>query len=159
MCKIKDEWSDYSKGVIAGSKGRGALIAAMVDACAELGIDVEALTDKCIYPSGVAASKNASGDEPDDFIRFMTAVNCEVFDKEVVKLDPEHSIARFHYCPLYAAWKEMGLPPEKISYLCDLASKSDYGRASNFKNVVLTFPKRLADGDEYCELDARRREG
>lgn len=158
MCVLKDSCSDYAKGVVAGSKSRGRLIADLTKACEDLGYDVEALTDRCIYPGGAAASAKAAGDNPDDFIRFMTAINCEVFDKEVVKLEPEHSVARFHYCPLYAAWKEMGLPPERIAYLCDLASKSDYGRASNFKHVTLTFPKRLADGDAYCELDAKWKE-
>jgi len=129
----------------------------MAQACEELGYDVEALTDKCIYSSGVTASAGAAGDDPDEFVRFMTAENVEVFDKEVVQLQPEHSVARFHFCPLWAAWKEMGLSPERIARLCDLACKSDYGRASNFKNTVLTFPKRLACGDEYCQLDARKK--
>lgn len=157
MCVMKETCPDFARGVVAGSKSRGVLIEHMVKACEELGYDVEALTDRCIYPSGVAASAKALGDDPDDFIRFMTAINVDVFDKEVIQLDPEHSVARFHFCPLYAAWKEMGLPPERISYLCDLASKADYGRASNFENVELTFPKRLADGDAYCELDAKRK--
>jgi hypothetical protein len=157
MGKLEKELSDMAKGIIAGTKTRANLISSMVCACEELGIDVEALTDRCIYPSGVVASKNVPGDNPDDFIKFMAAQNAnfEVFQKEIIKLNPKHSIARFHYCPLYAAWKEEGLPLERITYLCDLASKSDYGRASNFKNVTLTFPKRLAAGDEYCELDAK----
>lgn len=155
---VKQDCSEFAKGVIAGSKVRGVLIAQMAQACEELGYDADLLTDRCIYPSGAAASAGALGDDPDDFVRFMTAENIDVFSKEVVQLDPEHSIARFHFCPLWAAWKEMGLSPERITYLCDLACKSDYGRASNFKHTVLTFPKRLAAGDAYCELDARKKQ-
>lgn len=158
MCVLKDGCSDFTRGFVAANKARAALIASMVEACEELGYDVEALTDRCIYPSGVEASDNAPGDGPDDFVRYMTAGNVEIFDKEVVQLDPEHSVARFHFCPLWAAWKEMGLPQERISYLCNLANKADYGRASNFKNTVLSFPKRLGAGDAYCELDARKKE-
>ncbi len=157
MCRVEKELSDMAKGIIGATKARANLISDLVCACEEMGIDVEALTDKCIYPSGVEASSNAQGDNPDDFVKFMTAPNAnfEVFAKEVVKLDPAHSVARFHQCPLYSAWKEKGLPLERITYLCDIANKSDFGRASNFKHVELTFPKRLAAGDAYCELDAK----
>lgn len=153
-------FSDLAKGVVMGTRLRAMMINSLVDACQDLGIDIEMLADKCFYLSGARESMGVPGDNPDDFIRFMTAenTNFEVFQKEVVQLDADHSIARFHNCPLYTAWKNAGLPMERISYLCDLASRADQGRASNFKNVTLTFPKRLAKGDDYCELDARRKE-
>ena len=152
-------FSDMAEGFIAGTRLRAMLINSLVDACGELDIDIEALSDKCFFLSGAGESLDAPGDNPDDFIRFMTKknINFEVFQKEVVKLDPVHSVARFHSCPLYTAWKNAGLPAERIAYLCDLACKADQGRASNFKNVELTFPKRLAQGDPYCELDAKQR--
>lgn len=155
MLKFREDISDHAKGVIIGNQSRAVLISDLVEACEKNGYDVERLSDECFYRCGVAHSKDAEGDNPDDFVRFMTSGNVEVFDKEVVKLDPDHSVARFHYCPLCAKWEEMGLPQERITYLCDLASKSDYGRASNFKNVDLSFPKRLSCGDPYCELDAK----
>ncbi len=155
MCKRKEDVSEFTKGMILGTQGRAVLISDLISACTKRGLDVDGITDDCFFKCGVEASKDAVGDNPDDFIRFMTSVNVELFDKEVVSLDPKHSVARFHYCPLYAKWKDMGLPPETIDNLCNLANKSDYGRASNFKNVELSFPKRLGGGDEYCELDAR----
>ena len=147
MCKIKGEISDYTKGLIIGNQGRAVLISDLVSSCEKFGLDVDAITDACFFAAGVEASKDAEGDNPMDFIRFMTSLNVELFDKEIVKLSPEHSVARFHYCPLYAKWKDMGLPEETIDNLCNLANKSDFGRASNFKNVVLTFPKRLGKGE------------
>lgn len=155
MCKVKNEISDFTKGLIAGNHGRAILISELISSCEKHGIEVDSIADDCFFKLGAEASKGAHGDGPEDFIRFMTAANVELFDKEIIKLDPEHSVARFHYCPLYAAWKEMGLPTERIEYLCDVASKADYGRASNFKNTVLSFPKKLAYGDDYCELDAK----
>ncbi len=155
----KKEFSDFARGVISATRIRAMLINRLVDACEELGIDVDALTDRCIYLSGADESVGAPGEGPEDFVRFMTMdnPNFEVFQKEVVQLEPEHSVARFHNCPLYTAWKNAGLPPERITYLCDLACKADFGRASNFSEVILTFPKRLAAGDDYCELDAKRK--
>lgn len=158
MAKYREDISEKAKGIIEGMETRAVLISDLITACEELGYDVETISDKCFYACGVAASKEIDGDNPDEFVRFMTDGNVEVFDKEVIKLDPKHSVARFHYCPLSAKWEEMGLPRERVRYLCDLAHKSDYGRASNFKNVVLTFPKRLSCGDAYCELDAKAKE-
>ena len=155
MSRNLEELSDLTKGMIIGDQGRAVLISDLVCSCEMHGLDVETITDDCFFSFGVEASKDVDGDNPDDFIRFMTATNVELFDKEIVKLSPEHSVARFHYCPLYAKWKDMGLPLERITYLCDIASKADYGRASNFKNTEFTFPNRLACGDEYCELDAK----
>lgn len=158
MLKMKENISEHAKGVIIGNQSRAVLISDIVETCEKNGYDIDLVANSCFYKGGVDASRDAEGDNPDDFVRFMTAGNVEVFDKEVVQLDPELSVARFHYCPLVAKWEEMGLSQERITYLCDLAGRSDYGRASNFKNVDLSFPKRLSCGDPYCELVAKAKD-
>lgn len=159
MCMMKETISELSKGMIIGHKSRAKLISQLMDALEEMQVDeetVKTLVEKVFFRAGAEDSKDYEGDDPDDFIRFMTRINMEVFDKEIIKTDKDHSVVRFHYCPLHAAWCEMGLPPERIKYLCDVAGRSDYGRASNFKNIKFEMTKRLAAGDPYCELDAKR---
>lgn len=156
MRRQNGELSEYTRGLIEGNGTRAVLIAKLAQACEEHGIDMGPIAHDCFFQAGAEASKDAPGDGPDDFIRFMTSMNNELFDKEVILLEPDHAVARFHFCPLYAKWKQMGLPPQRIDALCRLANLSDCGRASNFRDVELTFPKRLGGGDEYCELDARK---
>ncbi len=156
MCALYEEFSDLEKGFELGTYSRADLILRIVEGAEKLGLDVEALTDNTVFDMGAAGSKGAEGDNPDDFIRYMTmpGIASKVYAMEAVKLEKEHSIAHIHHCPLVEKWKQLGLSPEKIEYLCYTANKADLGRASNFKNVELTFPKRIGAGDEYCELNA-----
>lgn len=156
MCWLFENLTEFEKGFEMGTYSRADLLYHMVAGAEELGLDAEALTDVVLFNMGAASTANATGDGPDDFIRVMTApgVGANVYGMEAVKLEPDHAVAHFHHCPLVAKWKSLGLSPERIDQLCVIANKADLGRASNFKNVELTFPKRIGAGDAYCELNA-----
>lgn len=156
MCWAYDKLTELEKGFELGTYSRADLILRIVEGAEKLGLDVEAVTDAMIFSMGAAGMAGVPGDNPDDFIGAMTrpGVSGNVFGMEAVKVEKDHAVAHIHHCPLVEKWKQMGLSPEKIDRLCMIANKADLGRASNFKNVKLTFPKRIGAGDEYCELNA-----
>jgi hypothetical protein len=157
-----EELDDMTKGFELGNYSRADLIYYITQALEKAGLDRDDISQKILYEMGQdsgARGKKSLGiqDEgPDAFISFMTrpGLGSKVYGMEVVKLDKEQSIAHFHHCQLVERWKQLGLDEEKIDYLCNLANQADLGRAGNFKNVELTFPKRIGAGDEYCELNA-----
>ncbi len=157
MCWLAENLTDFEKGFEAGTYSRADLILRIVEGAEALGLDVEKTTDAILFGMGAAGSKGFPGETPEDFINFMMGpeVGRHVYGMEAIQLKKEHSIAHFHHCPLYEKWKQLGLSEERINQLCNIANKADLGRASNFKHVDLTFPKRLGVGDEYCELNAQ----
>lgn len=55
------------------------------------------------------------------------------------------------YCPLMAAWKELGCSNEEMDLLCDIAMEVDRGRA-DFHKIPHEIDERLAKGDAFCRL-------
>ena len=151
--------SEEAKGFIAGTHDRAMWLHYLLDAADRLGYDVEALTDDAIFANG----KNATASWDDvknagDFARKMVSkkVGSEVFHSELIEANEQHAVVHFKYCPLVAAWQDEGLSAERIADLCRHACKGDFGRASNFP-IELRFPKQLAKGDDFCELDITTR--
>ena len=146
--------SPEAKGLNNGCAQRAAWFHRLLAAAEAQGCDIEKLTDDAIFTFGAEAVPENAGNEPRDFLHFMTVnpVFHELFGKETVEASDDHCVIHFHNCPLVSAWKKQGLPPERIDRLCDLANKGDFGKAAQFKNVELTIPKRLGAGDEYCVL-------
>ncbi len=55
------------------------------------------------------------------------------------------------YCPLMAAWKELGCSDEEMDLLCDIAMEVDRGRA-DYHKIPHKIDERLAKGDSFCRL-------
>jgi hypothetical protein len=55
------------------------------------------------------------------------------------------------YCPLMAAWKELGCSDAEMDLLCDIAMEVDRGRA-DFHKIPYEINERLAKGDSFCRL-------
>ncbi len=146
--------SEEAKGYIAGTHDRAMWLHYLLAAAEKLGYDVEALTDDAIFQNGRAATAAWDCKNAEDFARSMTGseVGRQAFHAEIVEANEDHATVRFHYCPLAAAWLAEGLSDERVAELCRHACKGDQGRASNFP-ITLRFPKQLARGDQYCELD------
>lgn len=146
--------SPEAAGLNNGCAQRAAWFHRLLEAAAAQGCDIEKLTDDAIFSFGVDGVPQGAGDDPLDFLAFMTANETffELFGKEVIEKTPDYCELRFHNCPLVSAWKKQGLTSERVSRLCDLANKGDFGKASQFKNVTLTIPDRLGAGDTYCTL-------
>ena len=75
----------------------------------------------------------------------------DVFEMELVEETDERGLLRFHYCPLAATWRSMGLPEEEVAELCRLACYSDFARADS-ANVNLEFGAQIGRGDDTCDL-------
>lgn len=153
LCK---ELSKEAQGLKAGIADRAIWFHLLIEAAEKQNVDIEKLTDDAIFTFGVNLYKEKNVNNAKEFVELMTEAGPgrEAFDQEVLKLEEKHSVAHFHACPLVEAWKAYGLSDERVRYLCDLASKGDFGRASNFPGLKITFPKKIAYGDDVCELDA-----
>lgn len=155
MSGLCEKLTKEAQGLRAGITDRAIWFHLLVEAAEKQGVDIEKLTDDAIFKFGVNLYKDKTVNDAADFVKLMTAEGPgkEVFAQEVIKLEENHSIAHFHNCPLVEAWKGYGLSDERIKYLCHLAGKGDFGRASNFENIQISFPKKIGNGDEVCELD------
>ena len=149
-----EKLSPEAKGLNNGCAQRAVWFDRLLKAASAQGCDIEQLTDDAIFTFGADSVSPDAGDEPRDFLKFMTAnpVFFELFGKEVIEESDDHCVIHFHNCPLVSAWKAQGLEAERVDRLCDLANKGDYGKAAQFENVELTIPKRLGAGDDYCVL-------
>lgn len=149
-----------AQGLNNGCAQRAAWFDRLLKAAEAQGCNIEKLTDDAIFSFGQEAVSDNCGREPRDFLKFMTEnkVFFELFGKEIIEDTDDRCVLHFHNCPLVSAWKKQGLPPKRVDYLCNLANKGDFGKASCFRNVKLTIPKRLGGGDTYCELCIERKQ-
>ncbi|MBO5371889.1 MAG: L-2-amino-thiazoline-4-carboxylic acid hydrolase [Lachnospiraceae bacterium] len=155
MSNLCEKISKEAQGLKAGITDRAIWFHLLVEAAEKQGVDIEKLTDDAIFTFGVNLYKDKKVENAADFVALMTeeGPGREAFAQEVISLDKDHAVAHFHKCPLVEAWKNYGLSDERVAYLCRLASKGDFGRASNFDNIKISFPKKIANGDAVCELD------
>lgn len=160
MSSLCKQISEEAKGLIEGIEGRAIWFHLLVEAAEKQNVDIEKLTDDAIFTFGANLFKDKVAQNAKEFVALMTeeGPGREAFNQEVIKSNAKESIAYFHACPLVDAWRKYGLSDERIRYLCDLASKGDFGRVSNYPNISLAFPKKIAYGDNYCELVATTKE-
>jgi hypothetical protein len=123
----------------------------------EMGIDAEELARRAITQYGVEKGKffGEVKNAADFAAALFSGYGCGAFAMEMIKETDEESILRFHHCALVDAWRKRGLDAEEVSRLCRLARHGDLGIVSNFTNLTLSFPRILAEGDDFCELVVR----
>ena len=151
------ELTEGAKGLKAGIKDRAIWFHLLVAAAEKQNADIEKLCDDAIFVYGANLYKDRTCETPSEFVHMMLENDWgrEVFDQHLIRDEGDFAEAHFYACPLVEAWKAYGLSDERIRFLCDLASKGDFGRASNFPKVEISFPKKVAYGDECCDLVAR----
>ena len=155
MSSLCKKISEEAKGLKAGIADRAIWFHLLIQAAENQGVDIEKLTDDAIFTFGANLYRDKKAETAKDFVDLMTepGPGRKAFAQEVILSGEDHAVAHFHACPLVEAWRDYGLSEERISYLCDLASKGDFGRASNFPNLEISFPQKIAHGDAVCELD------
>lgn len=159
MSNICKELSESAQGLKAGIADRAIWFHLLIQAAEAQNVDIDKLTTDAIFTYGANLYKERKAETAADFVDNMTepGPGREAFAQEVIQHDDDHAIAYFHACPLVEAWKNYGLSDERIAYLCDLASKGDFGRASNFPQLEISFPQKIAHGDPVCELNVIRK--
>ena len=93
----------------------------------------EKLLAEAIYRRGVAAGKSLAKHSPDDLEGLKTSFldnvpgGKDLFAPEILRCDGERLEVQLHGCPLKDAWREAGLPDEKVATLCRIAGAVDRG--------------------------------
>jgi hypothetical protein len=147
--------SEVTKAYRAGIADRATWFYLLLKTAADMGVDADKLAEQAIWQFGVEKGKRLG--DVQHAAGFVAALQCGygcgAFDMEVVETAEEQAILRFHHCALVESWKERGLAPEEIARLCRLARFGDLGMVSNFPGLTLDFPKIIAEGDDYCQLN------
>jgi predicted ArsR family transcriptional regulator len=80
-----------------------------------------------------------------------SAAQGELFTPAIESTDGEKAVLTMASCPLVEAWKELGLPPERVRVLCEVAAAIDYGTFESDR-TSLSFSHRIGAGDSMCRL-------
>ncbi len=113
---------------------------------------LESATRAAIHEFGRLKGKADQGPmTPDAWVDHHVACGgAELFNSNVVKTETQ-SEQQMTYCPLMAAWKEMGCSAEEMDLLCDIAMEVDRGRA-DYHGIPYEIRERMAKGDSLCRL-------
>lgn len=142
--------------LVGQMKNRALIYLEMYDVLAEeFGAEkAEVLLTKAIYrrgrKMGAAFKKFAPADLAGLRGAFLGSVpgGEAIFQPQVLKNDPECLEIQLHGCPLKDAWRDAGLPEEKVATLCRIAGAVDKGL---FEGAGFKFENRTwAPGAQGC---------
>jgi hypothetical protein len=123
------------RDLVAQMKNRALIYMETYDVLAEeLGAaKAEELLTRAIYRRGRAMGKSFAKFGPSDLEglqkAFLASVpgGKDIFQPEVLKQEPAKLEIQLHGCPLKDAWREAGLPEDKVATLCRIAGAVDKG--------------------------------
>lgn len=127
-------------------------------------VDAEKMGRNAIYRCGCfhgdeKMKKNCH--DPEDlreFIKvFADANGQKVFEMEIVENTEDKMYLDFHYCPLVAAWRKLGISEEEIPLLCDIAMDGDRGIVSRFEGYEFRLESAIAKGDPVCKIRVEKK--
>lgn len=154
MCELNA--TAEAAGLRLGIRDRAIWFHLLLEAAEKQGADIEKMTDEAVFRFGreVFTERAKGMRTPDDFAQAMTQPerNQLVFGSEVISSEEGRAVVHFHACPLVDAWKDYGLPAERVAQLCRLARKGDHGRISTLPELELEFTQLIGDGDPVCAL-------
>lgn len=144
------------RDLVAQMKNRALVYMEMYDVLAEeLGEQkAEALLTRAIYRRGRSMGKSFAKFGPSDLDGLRKAFLGSVpggeaiFKPQVLKEGGAELQIQLHGCPLKDAWREAGLPEEKVATLCRIAGAVDKGL---FEGAGFRFANRTwTPGAEGC---------
>ena len=142
--------------LVGQMKNRALIYMEMYDVlAAELGATrAEALLAKAIYNRGRKMGKAFAKFSPADLTGLRDAFLASVpggeaiFQPQMLKCDAHSLEIQLHGCPLKDAWRDAGLPEEKVETLCRIAGAVDKGL---FEGAGFAFENRTwAPGAKGC---------
>ncbi|MDA8426238.1 MAG: L-2-amino-thiazoline-4-carboxylic acid hydrolase [Treponema sp.] len=143
--------------VRAAIKDRAVWLALLYDTFMEAlpEAEVERLCRKAIFEFGrMKAKKDPEPFTHRDWVRRHEEKGSALVFESDIEYCEHHSVQRMNFCPLVEAWKEMGLAPERIDTLCDIAMEGDRGRAAAH-GVSMELNETIGKGDRFCRLVIR----
>lgn len=131
----------------------------LLDEMEKNGADIEKIGREAIFKCGCFHGKEKMlkncKDSKDmrEFLKvFSDETGRKVFEMEIVENTENKLYLDFHYCPLVAAWKKLGVEEEKIPLLCDIAMDGDRGIISQFDSYHFRLEGAIAKGDSVCKI-------
>ena len=123
------------RDLVAQMKNRALIYKETYDVLAEEfgAAKAEELLTRAIYRRGRAMGAGFAKFAPADLdglrAAFLASVpgGTEIFKPEVLKQEAAALEIQLHGCPLKDAWREAGLPEEKVATLCRIAGAVDKG--------------------------------
>ena len=106
--------------------------------------------------NGLGAGKGNEGN-PDGLAAFLvgcnSAANTLAIGNKIQEKTDDHVTVRMEgKCALVQGWEKMGLTPEEVSYLCDIASYGDFGHANALELTGTWLCTSAQPGCEYCDF-------
>lgn len=155
--------ADFRRDLVAQMKNRALVYLEIYDVLAEeFGAQkAEALLTRAIYRRGRAAGAPLARYAPADLAglreAFLASVpgGAEIFRPQVLRSDAAVLEIQLHGCPLKDAWREAGLPEDKVATLCRIAGAVDKGL---FEGAGFKFDNRTwtPGAEGCCFLSVRR---
>ena len=121
------------------------------------GLDAEGITRAAVRKCGNfhGLQLKAKCTKPEDVENFngvfLNEDGRKTFEIEVKAVDHDNLKAEFHYCALVSAWQKLGLSPERIALLCDIAMDGDRGIAESM-GLKLELGDTIARGCKTCQI-------
>ena len=136
---------------------RAAWMGLIYDEAVKAGMDIEDVMRKAIARKGEKdgekfRSRCEDASDLSSFRKvFLDDLGMSTFDMEVDECSTEDLKIQFHYCPLLAAWKDLGMDDDQCARLCDIAMDGDRNIA---KAMGLKFDLNgaIAEGCATCRL-------
>jgi L-2-amino-thiazoline-4-carboxylic acid hydrolase len=151
------------RDLVAQIKNRALIYMEIYDVLsAEVGASrAETLLAEAIFQRGLAAGKSLATYGPDDLEGlkkgFLESVpgGADLFKPRVLRCDRDNLEVQLQGCPLKDAWREAGLPEDKIATLCRIAGAVDQGlfRGAGFKVENRTW---TPGAEGCCHLNIQR---
>lgn len=139
---------------------RATWFALLIDEAKKRGLDTS-FAHEAIRRCGMFHGENKFP-QTDDLPEFAAAFANEdvinTFEMEILEKSDDKLSIDFHYCPLVAAWKKLGLPDEELPELCDIAMDGDRGIISTYPHFEFQLGKTIANGDDVCEIRISKHE-
>lgn len=138
---------------------RAAWFALLIDEARKRGVDISFARD-AILRCGCfhAHTKYPEGNEIKPFAQaFLNDNVVKIFEMEPRNVDEHEMRVDFHYCPLVAAWQQLGFSEEDIALFCDVAMDGDRGIVKEIPDFEFQLGKTIAKGDDVCEVLVRKR--
>jgi hypothetical protein len=146
-----DSRTDLLRGAI---EHRATWYALLIEEAKKEGLK-EDFASKAIFKCGQFHGNNKFPRTDDLKVFSKSFANDDVigaFEMEKLKDDGKELSIDFHYCPLVAAWKKLGIPDDELPQLCEMAMDGDRGIVSTYKDFQFELGDTIAKGGDVCQI-------